>query len=444
MNLRKMIEFLDCFPKITISKPQTAVETVSNIIIMHSIFHFCKGIPYVRTPLYYQHLTEQDVLALIPNLLAPHQYMMLSSSQIAECYKRIRNHPALQIELDEMFWEQQHLLNLRNGVYDIHSQKVRMHSEEDCFDYVLDFEYRSGCKLADAPTFQHFVRTSIGDENLKCLLRIIGYCISSLTKGRKAFLLTGHGKTGKSTLLDLLEAVLTKELVSHEPFRTMASEQSKAKYIGKRINISRDNSSVPMRYEDSFKSLVSCEMTTGRELYKNSVDFHPTLKFIFASNLDLVFAHPDDAVYDRLVVLPFSRIIPEEMRDTELDQKLLSEKNVIFSLAVDTLKDLVESKYDFCMSKEGKEYLNHRRMLLHTAEIFLKEKTVLDPHGTISSVTLYDAYKDWCSSNGLPPIGRNEFYHKVRNYSSDIQYKKVDSESGRVNGFHGLRLHDST
>lgn len=444
MNVMTMRKRFQNKEPIVIGHSKKPVEDLTKAFTYRKEIMFSNRIPFIETYKHYQRINEEDALAAIRLLLNPDDRLRISTSQIAESYRRLMYMPELQINIFEKFWEQQHLLNLLNGVYDIHTMKPTSNWRDCCFDYLLNFSYTPNSKLEDAPVFKNFVETSLGLENLECLLRSLAYCISSLTKGRKCIVLLGYGQTGKSTLLNLLESIIPTELVSHEPFHTMASPQSKAKYPNKRVNISRDNSNYPNRHEDSFKSLISCEMTTGREVYEKSIDFIPTLKFIFATNCDLNFAHPDDAVYDRIVVIPFSKKVPESMRDPDLDEKLTIEKDTIFSLAVDRLKDLLRSNYDFCMSDEAQEYLNHRRMLLHTAEIFLKEKTVLDPHGTISSVTLYDAYKDWCSSNGLPPIGRNEFYHKVKHYSSDIQYKKVDSESGRVNGFHGLRLHDST
>ena len=72
--------------------------------------------------------------------------------------------------------------------------------------------------------------------------------------------------------------------------------------------------------------MISNEETSGRNLYENIKYFLPLLKFIFASNCELNFAHPDDAVYDRLVIIPFNKEIKEEDRDIHLDEKLKKEK----------------------------------------------------------------------------------------------------------------------
>ena len=228
--------------------------------------------------------------------------------------------------------------------------------------------------------------------------------------------------------------------ISHEPFHRMASEQSKAKYRNKRLNISRDNSSTPMKHEESFKSLISAEITSSRDLYERSVDFTPMLKFIFASNFDLCFAHPDDAVYDRIVPIIFSRTIPEEKRDLELDTKLFKEKDILFSWAMDSLGELIKSNYDFCMSAESEAYLLHRRMELHTVSDFLNEMTIASSADAVSSVKLFKAYEEWCIRNGLTAIGRNKFYGEVSGCLPEVKRTKIFSGQQQVQGFKGLRI----
>ncbi len=273
--------------------------------------------------------------------------------------------------------------------------------------------------------------TEIDDE-------LIGYVLSSLTKGRKAFVLIGKGGTGKSTLLDLLESIVTKEFVSREPFHTMGAPNSVAWYVDKKLNVSRENGVTPMRNEDGFKSLISCEGITGRDVYSKAVSYVPTLKFIFGSNHDLNFAHPDDAVYDRLIVILFTREVEE--KDLNLDEKLFAERDVIVSLALDTLKDLVTSGYDFKESEPSRRYIEVKRKELHSAESFLEECCLLKQNAAVSKKDLFRAYEIWMDQNGMKAIGRNDFYDRVRRWNHQISDRKVKREGTRVQGFVGIKL----
>lgn len=251
----------------------------------------------------------------------------------------------------------------------------------------------------------------------------------------------GIGRTGKSTILNVLEAAIGSNLVSHEPFHTMSGERAKAHYEGKRCNISRETSTRPNHNEESFKSLVSCEFTTGSEKYEKQRDFVATLSFVFAGNSDVEFTFMDDAILDRLVYLIFNKTIPEDEIDLDLEEKLLAEKDVIFSLALDSLKRLIMDKYDFKMAPIAQEHIKHRRYLIHSAESFLDEKCKLSDNGKVSKVVLYAAYTVFCKANALKPESRNRFYGKVRNYDASITDGRVpDSTGNSVQGFHGISL----
>lgn len=163
--------------------------------------------------------------------------------------------------------------------------------------------------------------------------------------------------------MNVLEAVIGDGLVSHKPFYVMSNERSKAHYESKRINISRETSTKINRKEESFKSLISCEFTTGSEKFEKQKDFIPTLSFIFAGNTDLEFFHLDDTILDRLVYIMFNKEIPEDQIDLDLEEKPLVEKDVIFSLALDSLKGLIEDKYNFKTASVAEEHIKHRRLL---------------------------------------------------------------------------------
>ncbi len=431
--------------KTSVSAPELATEIITEALLKSKIIYFDNTTPVIRAPLYFIRINDELEEALIYNLLDEESRITVSNSQIREVMKRIRYNPQLQINLQQSFREFQYYVNLPMGIYDIYKQEISPEHNDIMVDYVLNINYKPKCTLNDAPVFKHYVETSIGMEQYECLMRVLGYCISSLTKGRKAFVFYGIGRTGKSTILNVLEAVIGDGLVSHEPFHTMSGERAKAHYEGKRINISRETSTKVNRHEESFKSLISCEYTTGSEKFEKQRDFVATLSFIFAGNTDLEFAHTDDAILDRLVYIMFNREIPEDEIDLDLEEKLLKEKDVIFTLALNSLKGLIEDKYDFKMSPIAEKHIRHRRFLIHSTESFLKEKCKISEQGRVSKVALYDAYVIFCKANALKPDGRNTFYDKVRNYDSSItDGRATDSTGNSVQGFHGILLTGKT
>ena len=435
MNLFNILPNRGILP---IHDPKTAISTMLEFMANAKIILFDKRIPYLDCKDYWCRIDDADVCDCLKHLVGFEMAAQLSESTFDNVIRKMKSLPELRVDWHEQFKANQYKVNLSNGVFDILKKELTTDAKEHPFTYILNASYLPGSKLDQAPAFKKFVETSIGYDNFDCIMRIIGYVLSSLTKGRKAFVFQGRGGTGKSTLLNWLEAVVGEQFVSREPFHSMGSKESLARYQDKRVNISRENGVTPMRNEDGFKSLVSCEGITGRDVYSKAVSYVPTTKFIFGSNHDLCFLHPDDAVWDRLVVILFNRKIAN--RDLELDSKLYKERDVIVSLALDTLQDLVNSGYNFRESKASKKYIELKRKELHAPEAFLDECCEIRADGKVSKQALLRAYEVWSEQNGFPCIGRNEFYDVVRAHNSKIKDQKVSSVSGRVNGFGGIAL----
>lgn len=441
MTTKEIADRINGIQKISVNDPDHAADEIVPGIIKSQILYYDNRIPVIKEPLHYQRLKSADEEALIFSLLDERAQIIVPHRQIKETAKRSCYMPKLQIDLTAEFWKGQMYVNLANGVYDILRQELVPMRSELVFDYFIGIRYIPNSKLEDAPVFKKYVETSVGLDQYPCLMRVLGYCLSSLTKGRKAFVFYGVGRTGKSTMLNVLESVIGGGLVSHEPFHTMSGERAKAHYEGKRVNISRETSTKVNRNEESFKSLISCEFTTGSEKFEKQRDFVSTASFVFAGNTDLEFAHMDDAILDRLVYLMFNKEIPEDQIDLDLEEKLLAEKDVIFSIALDSLKGLIEDKYDFKMGPTAEEHIKHRRLLIHSAESFLAEKCKLSEAGRVSKVALYSAYDAFCKANALKPDGRNSFYDKIRNYDASISDGRAPDSSGNsVQGFHGISL----
>ncbi len=441
MDIRRVLQRATKLPKISVPDPDFAVEAIASEILKRQLLRFDNGCAVLKNATHYSRISADECEAFIIALLPPEMQIAISNSQVKEVIRRLRFMPQLQIDLQNAFWKAQMYVNLANGVFSIDDKELVYNRDELIFDYCLSFEYRARSKLEDAPNFKRFVESSLGLKQLECLLRVLGYVLSSLTKGRKAFVFYGRGRTGKSTLLNVLESVIGEGFVSHIPFYTMSHERSKAHYPGMRANISRETSTKINRHEEGFKSLVSCEFNTGAEKYQRQCDFIATLSFVFGGNIDLEFGVLDDAILDRLVYLMFTKEIPDDAINPDLEEKLLEEKDVIFSLALNSLRRLIADRYNFRMAPEAEAHIRRRRFGIHSPESFIEEKCRLSDGGRVSKVALYAAYGAFCDANALKPESRNRFYDHVRNYNPAITDGRVpDSKGNSVQGFHGISL----
>lgn len=431
--------FLAGIAFIIISDKDVASQLTKELINRGTI-KFCGSTPYIWMETHWQKLSRKSLPTLIRNLISPDDRAKVKNSHIMEVIKRISDDIKLQIDIDGAFWKQQNLINFRNCVLDILTWKFTTDRSKFLFNYVVDADYLPNCKESDAPNFKHFIESSIGKENYECFLRSTGYAISSRTDAKVAFFYVGPSDGGKSTGARFVASAFSPELVSNVSFSQMTDSHYTIQFLGKRLNASFDNSPKPMDHEDIFKSITSCEEIMGRELYENPVVFRPTLKLIYASNVPFNFKHPDEAIYRRMIILPFECSIPREKQDPLLFEKLREERNVIFSLAAMSLKDLIKSGLDFKMSEKGKAYISSRIAILHSVEDFLTDRAVCDKNGTVAAAVLYSNYVEWCNENALTAVDKEKCKEHVLSFAPSIYHKKVGPRQKRVWGFKGLRL----
>lgn len=438
MNIRYYLENMENKFFCSVPEGKNAETRIAEFLVGNNILYFDNSSAYVRLKHHYEYISDDLICSFIRSLISKNDRLNVRSYSIKEALERVRDTEELQIYFEGFNNKNKLFINLKNGIYDINAQKLIPHDINKGFNYQLNFSYipENERKL---DTYRHYIETSIGAENEKCLLRTMGTAFSSLRDIKKAVLILGTHDSGKSKLLDIIEEATGKQYVTCKAFDKIGSEKAIASYAGgKRINISRDVRLGIINEDAGFKSVISCEEITGRFLYQNEISVTPKVMCIAASNAFPRFKNADDACLNRLVVIRIKGYNGKP--DPKFAEKLLSENDSICSLAIDTLKDFIESGYDFCMSEESKNILEQEKMKLHTTESFVREMLEINPKGTITSAGLNDLYTGWCKKNALQCLGKNTFYNEIRMIDPTINYKKVPCGDGYAYGFEGLSL----
>lgn len=427
--------------RIDVPDEKKIVESLTNELIHMKIILVYNSSFYFKAQNLLVPISDQEFSQVIRILINASSRAKISSYCIKETAERLRDMPEVQIDVDVIAEMNKYNVLVKNGVFNVKDGSFNPNPPPDeLYLYMLNFNYIQDTTLKDAPNFEYFVRTSLGEENLDCCLEWIGYSCTTLTDARKSMTFIGSEKNGKSMMIDIMEDGLGLENTSSVAFNRIGTEQSRIKFQGKIANLSREISAEPFKNEEAFKSLVAGERITGRRLYENSREFRTYAKFTSASNFFPQFRHLDTAVLDRILLIYFKDRKESNVKtDYELKDKLLAEKDIIFSMSLDKVAGLIESGYQFSMSDRAKDILANKRIELLNVPCFIEENFELDTDTVISSTHLYGLYKDWCSMNAIAPEGRNTFYSKVTDYSSKISRGKFPFGSHNLNGFKGLK-----
>lgn len=442
MNTKKIISMI---PEKMQKLYTEGIKDITTHIVNHTIntktLFVCDSTFYLHSQHLLIAISDKETSTVIRHLISPANRAEISSFIIKEAIERLRDMGEIQIDIDEIIKQNRYKILLTNGVFDVKNSKFNSTTKNELFLYRLNFEYIPNCTIDKAPAFKNFVETSLGTENLDCLLEWLGYSCTTLTEARKAIFFIGAEQCGKSVLLDVIEEAIGTENTSSVSFSKLGTEQSKIKYQGKIVNLSRETSAEPMKNDDAFKIIASGDKTTGRRLYENSKEFRLFIKLITASNFFPQFKHMDTATLDRIIAIYFNDRVESKVKtDFYLKEKLIAEKDIIFSMALDRTAGLIKSGYQFSTSDRAKNVIKNKRNELLNVSEFIKENFSLDTDAVISSTALYQQYKEWCNINAITPEGRNTFYSKVTDYSNAIGRGKFIIGNRNLNGFRGLKI----
>lgn len=339
-------------------------------------------------------------------------------------------------------------INMKSNVLEITKNGdviIHEHDMKYNFTYQLDYDYDNTAK---SPTFEKFLNTSLGDEDLKnIILEYLAYVLNKSSKNyEKALFLFGFGSNGKSTLLNIIKHLFGNENISHVELTQMKDKQECALMDGKLLNISSDANKNGLD-TGSFKKIVSGEPVLGKYLFKDIYTIYNLPKLIVAMN-KLPFHNGDNThgFFRRLLVIPFNKTIEEKDKDYDLERKVIeNELPGIMNMVIEGLVRL-NKQGGFSKSKIVDEITNNYIESANHISTFLEEECYESvPESSKTGTSLKDIYADfkqWCLERGLNPysttylsaelnqLGYKAYKNNVPHYR--IMKRKLEKETGFI------------
>ena len=252
-------------------------------------------------------------------------------------------------------------INVRNGFLMFTGDGVQLyeHDPEHRQRHVLpvsyaDFSqygasdfYLPGDSLLARLLYGSFGEDPNGEDKISLIQEIFGCAISRFsTKLKKSKFVLFYGASannGKSQFLDLLASLLPPDVVTSIPVEEWCDEKYRVSLRDSVLNIVAELSG-SMIQSNIFKSIVTGDMISARDLYKSAVYFRPTALHVAATNkLPIFSGGVDRGVYSRLLPIEFTRSIPKEEQIDNIAKRIIeSELDLLFHWAVDGAKRLIQ------------------------------------------------------------------------------------------------------
>lgn len=373
-----------------------------------------------------------------------------TSRDTDEAYKYLITDSSIQRESMEAAYNKPYVL-CENGVLSLSPMKGEMKllpfSPEYEFTFGINASYDEN---AQGKLFKEFIEyTTNGDKEIKHLVQeILGYAISNYCNKRLAFIFKGDRGTGKSTILDVARQLVGEDATCEVPLNLLEQEYYAAKVLSVRLNIVPDHNTLPIKDVSKFKSFVSdSDVVSGRNPTERPFAKRCRTKFLIAQNEFFRFSgvgqNDLEAFFDRILYVPYN--IKIEKRIDGFWEKLLPERDYIFTWAMKGLKRLIENDFQFTKCEASEKMKMEAMTLCNPEETFLKNclKSVEDDRYESSSA-ITEAFRYFCNKNKIEGnfnitnyLEKNNI-PKLRKRINDSGY--ISSEGNPIYVFEGLRL----
>ena len=185
--------------------------------------------------------------------------------------------------------------------------------------------------------------------------------------------------------------------------------------------------------ETKLKALTGGDPISARFMRQDFFTFFPQFSLFVAGNHRPAIRSVDVAIKARILLVPFTVVIPEAERDPRLTEKLVDEWPAIMRWLIDGCLEWQDIGLEPCQSilDATAEYMNSEDQV----GLWLDECCTLDVGAREGSTPLFECWVRWCNTNGLKGGSQKTLAYKLE----ERDFDKIKDGSGRM-VFVGLAL----
>lgn len=338
------------------------------------------------------------------------------------------------------------LIIFNNGVLDIYSGQLHPHDKKYLTTKMVPYDFDPN---ATAPRWVAFLEEVFeGDkERIALLQEWFGYMLSPTYQYQKIMLLIGPKRAGKSTIGEILHAIVGDQNYTGASLESFAADDFLDSLRHKTVAFSGDTQKAVNAHRvhqviERLKKISGCDAVDFGRKYKSRLSTRlPTRITISANGVPRLF---DDsgALAGRLLVLPFD-VSFADREDPYLDKKLLGELAGIALWSLQGLARLNQNQR-FTMPAASREEMESIAEQYSPLRAFVGEEvTTGGADDVVTSEDLYNAYRAWAVLEGENHVlARKAFVGAFKDATRGRGVKYGAHRTGEevTRGFRGVRL----
>ena len=327
----------------------------------------------------------------------------------------------------------------RNGLLNVSTEIFMDFTPDVVVTNMIPWDYNKAAY--DELTDKTLNKLACNDKDIRYLVEeMVGTCMyrSNTLCGGKAFILTGSGSNGKSTLLNMLNCMLSKRNTTSLDIAKFDDRFSTIMLYGKLAVLSDDISDAFLHDTSTFKKVVTGDSISAEQKGQPKFDFEPYCTAIASANNIPRFGKGRDssAIIRRLVIIPFNANFKNKdgsYDDPFIGEKLRSQEAIeyLIRIGIEGLKRCLTNKV-YTTSEQLQEELEEFEELNNPILGFFKENSLGDIENQATK-EIYGRYNEYCIDNNMTPVAKGEFSKQCKKYYGlTIVDKKVNNQKFRL------------
>lgn len=292
-----------------------------------------------------------------------------------------------------------------NGVINLKTGELFQPTKEDWIYKSSPVEYRP-----DEPCpawLDHLNKVMGGNVNLIGFLRRwFGYCLTGSTDERCMAIFHGTGANGKTITVETISFIMgdyarrtrTETILVK---REAGVSNEIADLVGARFVFSSEAEQDKRLAESLVKDLTGGDSISTRKLYQEYFTFKPQFKMILSTNHKPIIYGTDNAIWDRIRLVPFNVTIPEEERRPihEMMGMFQDEAPGILAWMVKGCSEWLEKGLQ--TPEEVRAATKQYRSDMDVLQEFLDDCCNVEEGHTTLCKDLYTRFKAWGEAEGM-------------------------------------------
>lgn len=300
---------------------------------------------------------------------------------------------------------------------------------------------------ADCPTFKKYLNDLFFTEDIPAVQEYFGYCLIPCTRAQAGLFVKGKGGEGKSVMRDVTMSLFGHSAIQ-EYIHQLGERFTIANLENKLVVVDDDLQSDMLKETSTMKKLITArEPFQVEKKQKTKYDAYLFSRIIAIGNtfIGSKFDHSDGFYRRQLLIDVKPKTRDEKDDDRFMSDKCIAEIDGILNWALEGLSRLIKNNYHFSVSDRMTRTLDSIKHDGDNSLTFIEDDTYIEiTHDTRDQVTtadLFTLYAIYCADNGDTPIKRKSFQLRTGERFKDNKIR-IKSESGRLQGFSGIRLTD--